>query len=106
MPEALGLIFTNLVNVSTRRDLLPEDIADELKRLQDQVPPFPGELAAARVENELEMTLAEAFAAFDACHWHRHQLPKSTPLHFTAAKTWWSRSSAPALTASCVKTWA
>ncbi|MDT9096679.1 AarF/UbiB family protein, partial [Escherichia coli] len=46
-------------------DLLPEDIADELKRLQDQVPPFPGELAAARVENELEMTLAEAFAAFD-----------------------------------------
>ncbi len=64
--EALGPIFIKFGQMlSTRRDLLPEDIADELKRLQDQVPPFPGELAAARVENELEMTLAEAFAAFD-----------------------------------------
>ena len=64
--EALGPIFIKFGQMlSTRRDLLPEDIADELKRLQDQVPPFPGELAAARVESELEMTLAEAFAAFD-----------------------------------------
>ena len=64
--EALGPIFIKFGQMlSTRRDLLPADIADELKRLQDQVPPFPGDLAAARVEKELEMTLEVAFAEFD-----------------------------------------
>ncbi|RUR27631.1 ubiquinone biosynthesis regulatory protein kinase UbiB [Vreelandella nanhaiensis] len=64
--EALGPIFIKFGQMlSTRRDLLPEDIADELKRLQDQVPPFPGELAVARVEKELEMSLVEAFAEFE-----------------------------------------
>lgn len=65
--EALGPIFIKFGQMlSTRRDLLPGDIADELKRLQDQVPPFPGHLAAARVEKELEMSLVEAFAEFDS----------------------------------------
>lgn len=64
--EALGPIFIKFGQMlSTRRDLLPPDIADELKRLQDQVPPFPGDVAVARVEKELEMSLAEAFAEFD-----------------------------------------
>jgi ubiquinone biosynthesis protein len=64
--EALGPIFIKFGQMlSTRRDLLPADIADELKRLQDQVPPFPGDLAAARVEKALEMSLADAFAEFD-----------------------------------------
>lgn len=64
--EALGPIFIKFGQMlSTRRDLLPGDIADELKRLQDQVPPFPGHLAVARVEKELEMSLMEAFAEFD-----------------------------------------
>lgn len=64
--EALGPIFIKFGQMlSTRRDLLPGDIADELKRLQDQVPPFPGHLAVARVEKELEMSLVEAFAEFD-----------------------------------------
>ncbi|TVU90190.1 ubiquinone biosynthesis regulatory protein kinase UbiB [Vreelandella titanicae] len=64
--EALGPIFIKFGQMlSTRRDLLPADIADELKRLQDQVPPFPGEQAAARVEKALEMSLEEAFAEFD-----------------------------------------
>ena len=64
--EALGPIFIKFGQMlSTRRDLLPADIADELKRLQDQVPPFPGDQAAARVEKELEMSLAEAFSEFD-----------------------------------------
>ncbi|MGO3005367.1 MAG: ubiquinone biosynthesis regulatory protein kinase UbiB [Halomonas sp.] len=64
--ETLGPIFIKFGQMlSTRRDLLPADIADELKRLQDQVPPFPGDQAAARVEKELEMSLAEAFAEFD-----------------------------------------
>lgn len=64
--EALGPIFIKFGQMlSTRRDLLPADIADELKRLQDQVPPFPGEQAATRVEKALEMSLEEAFAEFD-----------------------------------------
>ncbi|MDI4637256.1 MULTISPECIES: ubiquinone biosynthesis regulatory protein kinase UbiB [Halomonadaceae] len=64
--EALGPIFVKFGQMlSTRRDLLPPDIADELKRLQDQVPPFPGEQAAALVEEELECRLDEAFASFD-----------------------------------------
>lgn len=61
--EALGPIFIKFGQMlSTRRDLLPEDIADELRRLQDQVPPFPGEHAVTRVEKELEMSLSDAFA--------------------------------------------
>ncbi|MBE0489402.1 MAG: ubiquinone biosynthesis regulatory protein kinase UbiB [Halomonas sp.] len=64
--ESLGPIFVKFGQVlSTRRDLLPEDIADEMKRLQDQVPPFPGEQALAVVEEELGMTVALAFARFD-----------------------------------------
>lgn len=64
--EALGPIFIKFGQMlSTRRDLLPADIADELKRLQDQVPPFPGDQAVARIEKELEMTLEAAFAEFD-----------------------------------------
>ncbi len=42
--EQLGPIFVKFGQaVSTRRDLLPDDLADELAKLQDQVPPFPGE---------------------------------------------------------------
>ncbi|MFI0472329.1 ubiquinone biosynthesis regulatory protein kinase UbiB [Halomonas sp. HMF6819] len=64
--ESLGPIFIKFGQMlSTRRDLLPDDISDELRRLQDQVPPFPGELAVARVERELEMSLEQAFARFD-----------------------------------------
>ncbi|MDI5986341.1 ubiquinone biosynthesis regulatory protein kinase UbiB [Halomonas sp. M4R5S39] len=64
--EALGPIFVKFGQVlSTRRDLLPEDIADELRRLQDQVPPFPGAQARARVEEELGMSTDEAFAHFE-----------------------------------------
>lgn len=64
--ESLGPIFVKFGQMlSTRRDLLPDDIANELRRLQDQVPPFPGELAVERLEKALEMTLAEAFAEFE-----------------------------------------
>ncbi|HSH56575.1 MAG TPA: ubiquinone biosynthesis regulatory protein kinase UbiB [Halomonas sp.] len=65
--ESLGPIFVKFGQVlSTRRDLLPEDVADELKRLQDQVPPFPGHEARDVVESELGLPVAEAFARFDA----------------------------------------
>ena len=44
--EELGPVFVKFGQaVSTRRDLLPSDIADELAKLQDRVPPFPGEAA-------------------------------------------------------------
>ncbi|MEJ8567249.1 ubiquinone biosynthesis regulatory protein kinase UbiB [Elongatibacter sediminis] len=51
--------------VSTRRDLVPPDIADELALLQDRVPPFPGEEARAIVERALERPVTELFAEFD-----------------------------------------
>ena len=64
--EALGPIFVKFGQMlSTRRDLLPPDIADELKRLQDQVPPFPGDQARALIEEELECPIDTAFATFD-----------------------------------------
>jgi len=49
--EDLGPIFVKFGQLlSTRRDLLPEDLADELAKLQDRVPPFPGAQARATVE--------------------------------------------------------
>ena len=52
--------------VSTRRDLVPPDIADELAQLQDRVPPFPGSEAQAIVEQALGRPVAELFASFEA----------------------------------------
>jgi ubiquinone biosynthesis protein len=64
--QELGPIFVKFGQaVSTRRDLLPEDIAEELAKLQDRVPPFPGSVARAAVEAALGKPVTEAFAAFD-----------------------------------------
>ncbi len=64
--EALGPIFVKFGQVlSTRRDLLPHDIADELARLQDQVPPFASDLAAAEIERSLGRPISTAFATFE-----------------------------------------
>jgi ubiquinone biosynthesis protein len=64
--ETLGPIFVKFGQVlSTRRDLLPTDIADELAKLQDQVPPFPTEAAVAEIEATFRRPLAEIFAQFD-----------------------------------------
>jgi len=64
--EALGPIFVKFGQVlSTRRDILPLDIADELARLQDQVPPFASQLAVREVEKSLGRPLAEVFASFE-----------------------------------------
>ncbi|MDE2251490.1 MAG: ubiquinone biosynthesis regulatory protein kinase UbiB [Gammaproteobacteria bacterium] len=63
--EELGPIFVKFGQaLSTRRDLLPVDIADELARLQDRVPPFPGELARASLERSYGRRLEELFTAF------------------------------------------
>ncbi|MCP1372555.1 ubiquinone biosynthesis regulatory protein kinase UbiB [Dyella lutea] len=62
----LGPIFVKAGQVlSTRRDLVPADIADELALLQDQVPPFPGNEARALVERELKQPVVTLFARFD-----------------------------------------
>jgi ubiquinone biosynthesis protein len=64
--EDLGPIFVKFGQMlSTRRDLLPEDIADELAKLQDRVPPFPGSEARAIIEKALEQPVSELFAQFD-----------------------------------------
>ncbi|MGZ5576987.1 MAG: AarF/UbiB family protein, partial [Methylobacter sp.] len=65
--EDLGPIYVKFGQaLSTRRDLLPDDIADELTKLQDRVPPFANELARNIIEKELGMPISEAFASFDA----------------------------------------
>ena len=64
--EDLGPIFVKFGQVlSTRRDLLPPDIADELAMLQDRVPPFPGAAAKARIEQALDRPVTEMFSEFD-----------------------------------------
>jgi len=64
--EELGPIFVKFGQLlSTRRDLLPVDIADELAKLQDRVPPFPGDVARARIEEALGNPVAELFGSFD-----------------------------------------
>jgi ubiquinone biosynthesis protein len=64
--EELGPIFVKFGQaVSTRRDLLPPDIADELAMLQDRVPPFPGSTARALIEQAYGRPLAEVFESFD-----------------------------------------
>ncbi len=63
--EALGPIFVKFGQVlSTRRDLLPVDIADELAKLQDQVPPFPSAEARAVLEQAFGRPVGEVFADF------------------------------------------
>lgn len=62
----LGPIFVKFGQaVSTRRDLLPRDVADELAKLQDRVPPFPAEEAVAILNSAYGKSVDEVFARFD-----------------------------------------
>lgn len=64
--EELGPIFVKFGQIlSTRRDLLPPTVADELARLQDRVPPFPGDQAVAIIEQAFVQPLTDLFASFD-----------------------------------------
>ncbi|MGA2364812.1 MAG: ubiquinone biosynthesis regulatory protein kinase UbiB [Steroidobacteraceae bacterium] len=64
--EELGPIFIKFGQaLSTRRDLLPADVADELARLQDNVPPFPGELARASIERAYGVPLDQRLRNFE-----------------------------------------
>ena len=65
--EALGPIFVKFGQLlSTRRDLLPPDIADELAKLQDQVPPFAAEYVFATLARAYSRPVNDVFAQFDA----------------------------------------
>jgi len=64
--EELGPIFVKFgQTLSTRRDLLPPDIADELAKLQDKVPPFPGEVARAIIEQAYGAPLETHLQGFE-----------------------------------------
>jgi ubiquinone biosynthesis protein len=64
--EELGPIFVKFGQaLSTRRDLLPPDIADELAKLQDRVPPFDSAVAIASIEKSFGLALGDIFGRFD-----------------------------------------
>ncbi|MDH5424209.1 MAG: ubiquinone biosynthesis regulatory protein kinase UbiB [Gammaproteobacteria bacterium] len=64
--EDLGPVYIKLGQMlSTRRDLLADDIAKELAKLQDNVPPFPPEQAKSIIEASLKSNVNEAFLRFD-----------------------------------------
>lgn len=64
--EELGPVFVKLGQIlSTRRDLLPPDIGDELARLQDQVQPFDSDVARNEIETALQGSIEETFGSFE-----------------------------------------
>lgn len=64
--EELGPVFIKFGQMlSTRRDLLPTDIANELAKLQDDVPPFNPQQSTAIIEDALGKPVSELFASFD-----------------------------------------
>nr|VFK55570.1 MAG: 2-octaprenylphenol hydroxylase [Candidatus Kentron sp. TUN]VFK56212.1 MAG: 2-octaprenylphenol hydroxylase [Candidatus Kentron sp. TUN]VFK62461.1 MAG: 2-octaprenylphenol hydroxylase [Candidatus Kentron sp. TUN] len=64
--EELGPIFVKFGQIlSLRPDLIPEDITDELTKLQDRVPPFPGEIARSLIEQAYGCPLDQVFESFD-----------------------------------------
>lgn len=65
--EQLGPIFIKFGQaLSTRPDILPEDIANELSKLQDKVPPFPSAQAVAILEKAYGKPVLEIFETFDS----------------------------------------
>ena len=64
--ERLGPIFVKFGQVlSTRRDLMPPDIADELALLQDRVPPFDSATAIATIERAFRKPISQVFTSFE-----------------------------------------
>nr|WP_282451792.1 ubiquinone biosynthesis regulatory protein kinase UbiB [Marinobacter koreensis] len=65
--EELGPVFVKFGQIlSTRRDLLPDDMAESLKHLQDRVPPFPSDTARDIIETSLGRPVSELFSEFSA----------------------------------------
>jgi len=66
MLEELGPIYVKLGQIlSTRRDLVPEDIVNEFAKLQDDVAPFPGSIAKKIIEDAYECSIEDVFLEFD-----------------------------------------
>jgi ubiquinone biosynthesis protein len=64
--ERLGPLFVKFGQVmSTRRDLIPLDVATELEKLQDRVPPFPAAQSRALVEKAFGRSIDEVFSHFE-----------------------------------------
>lgn len=64
--ESLGVTFIKFGQVvSTRPDLVPRDVINELSKLQERVPSFPSEMAIKIVERELDGSIDTLFAEFD-----------------------------------------
>ncbi len=64
--QAMGPAFIKLGQaLSTRADLIGEDMASDLAQLQDRLPPFPTAEARAAIERELGKPITELYAAFD-----------------------------------------
>jgi ubiquinone biosynthesis protein len=87
--EALGPIFVKFGQMlSTRRDLLPPDIADELAKLQDRVPPFPLEQVLATLTRLYGKPVDSVFRSFEStpiasasvAQVHFAELPDGTPV--------------------------
>jgi ubiquinone biosynthesis protein len=87
--EALGPIFVKFGQMlSTRRDLLPHDIADELAKLQDHVPPFPSAAVIATLTHCYRRPVEQVFATFEreptasasVAQVHFATLPDGTPV--------------------------
>ncbi len=91
--EELGPIFVKFGQaLSTRRDLLPVDIADELAKLQDRVPPFGSDVAVATIELAFGRPLARYFPALRGDRrWPRLPSHRCMWRRSRAAKRWWSR---------------
>lgn len=76
--ERLGPIFVKFGQVlSTRRDLLPLDIANELAKLQDRVPPFDSAIAVATIERALGQAGVGIVCRLSARRWRAHRLRHS-----------------------------
>ena len=87
--EALGPIFVKFGQMlSTRRDLLPTDMADELAKLQDRVPPFPTEAVMTTLSRCYRRPIDEVFSSFEpeptasasVAQVHFATLPDGTPV--------------------------
>ena len=66
MLDELGPIYVKLGQIlSTRRDLIPEDIADEFAKLQDNVAPFPGGIARKIIEDAYGCNISDGFLKFN-----------------------------------------
>ena len=91
--EELGPTFIKFGQVmSTRPDLLPADLIEELANLQEHVPTFESDEAVRLVEAELHRPIDELFASSTARRWPRARWGRCTGPCIATARNWRSRS--------------